>query len=512
MSSEHIITINNKEIFEFYQKYNLDFERTNLLFISILKEVVHKSDQTLTNSISERLLADIESIHTKVATLENNVATMLNVRLSDNRKEYMNDLKLLLNTNNIEQIIPLIRESNTHLLDKTSIIINDLVPKGNETLEKEMNNQFKTLYSTMMAETSKLHSSSLDKKTIEDFIQKTENTISQTNHTITNLISQSHSRFDTKLQTNERLINEMQNVVLEQNQSYKQLQSGVSDILKKFEKGSTKGNISEQIIYNIILSLYPTAQIDYVGEQKETGDIILIRQNKPKILIENKDHESKNVPKHEIDKFIRDCEIQNCCGIMMAQHRGITNKNHFELQVNGRNVLLYLHEVNFDVDKIKTAIEIIEHFKTKLDEIVQTNDDYIIEKDTLDEINKEFILYTNQKYALLKLTKDFSEKMTASISELKFPNLEKYLSTKFAFSTNQNDNICRYCNKFIHKSMMQHYRYCAEKREWDSKNGITVDSLDGPPEKEPEPEATVPEITPPVFTKPPRKTKQPTHK
>lgn len=508
MSSDHILTINNKEIFEFYQKYNLDFERTNLLFVNILKDIVHTSDKTLTNSISSKLFADIDAIHTKVATLENNVATMLNIRLSDNRKEYMNDIKLLLNTHNIEQVIPLIRESNVSLLDKTSVIINELIPKGNETLEKEMNSQFKVLHSTMMAETSKLHSSSLDKKTIEDFIHKTEHTISQTHHTLTNLISQSESRFDTKLDTNERLINEMRSLVSEQNQSYKQLQSGVAEMLKKFEKGSTKGNISEQIIYNILLSLYPTAQIDYVGEQKETGDIILIRQNKPKILIENKDHESKNVPKHEIDKFIRDCEIQNCCGIMMAQHRGITNKNHFELQVNGRNVLLYLHEVNFDVDKIKTAIEIIEHFKTKLDETVQTNDDYLIEKETLDEINKEFVSYTNQKYALLKLAKDFSEKMTASISDLKFPTLEKYLSTKFAFSTNQNENICRYCNKFISKSMLQHYRYCVEKRSVDSKNETTEPPAHTEPEPNPEPETEpvpVPVQTTTSQPKPPRK-------
>jgi hypothetical protein len=480
MDSHHIITVNNREIFEFYQKNNLDFEKMNILFMQILKSVLDNSDHTLSASTANRLLDDIGTICAKVSTLENNVMTILNIRLAENRKEYMNDVQLLLSNHNVEQITPLIRESNASLLDKTSVIINELVPRGNETLAKEMNSHFKVLQSSMMTETSKLLSSSLDKKTIEDFIHKTEQTLAQTHNTITTLMSQSETRFDSKLQTSERLINEMRTVVTEQNQSYKQLQSGVSEMLKKFEKGSGKGNISEQIIYNILLSLYPTAQIDYVGEQKETGDIILIRQNKPKILIENKDHESRNIPKAEIDKFIRDCEIQNCCGIMMAQHRGITNKNHFELQVNGRNVLLYLHEVNFDVDKIKTAIEIIEHFKTKLDEIVQTNDDYLIEKETLEEINKEFVAYTNQKYTLLKMTKDFTDKMTASITELKLPSLEKYLSTKFAFSTNQNDSICKYCNKFIVKSMMQHYRYCTEKREFESKNGVSEPQEDDP--------------------------------
>ena len=88
--------------------------------------------------------------------------------------------------------------------------------------------------------------------------------------------------------------------------------------------------------------MYPCAQIDHVGnEQKETGDIILIRSNKPKILIENKDHTSTNVPKNEVDKFIRDCEIQNCSGIMFSQHRGISNKQNFELFLN--KIMRFVH-------------------------------------------------------------------------------------------------------------------------------------------------------------------------
>jgi len=39
--------------------------------------------------------------------------------------------------------------------------------------------------------------------------------------------------------------------------------------------------------------------------------------------------------------------------------------------------------------------------------------------------------------------------------------LEKYLSSKFAYSFNQNDNICSYCEKYVPKSLAQHLRYCA---------------------------------------------------
>ena len=273
-------------------------------------------------------------------------------------------------------------------------------------------------------------------------------------------------------------MNEIKDISNLNNSSQLILQTNVTEILKKFEKGSTKGNISEHIIYNILLSLFPCAQIDHVGnEQKETGDIILIRNNKPKILIENKDYDSKNVPKQEVDKFIRDCEIQNCCGIMFSQHKGISNKENFELQVHNKNVLLYVHEVNFDNNKIKTAIEIVEHFKLKLDEISYNNNDCVIDKESLDEINKEFTDYINQKHNMIKLLKDFEEKMSFSINELKMPTLEKYLSSKFAFSFNQNENICKYCEKFIPKSMAQHLRYCSYKKDFENNPSEILDNL-----------------------------------
>ncbi len=223
--------------------------------------------------------------------------------------------------------------------------------------------------------------------------------------------------------------------------------------------------------------MFPCAQLEHVGnEQKETCDIVLIRNNKPKILIENKDHETKNVPKHEVDKFIRDCELQNCCGIMLAQHRGITNKKNFEIQINNGNVLLYIHETKFDVDKIKIAIEIVEIFKMKLNELVMKDTNYIIEKDMLEDINKEFVIFANQKHTLLKLMKDFNEKMNFSLNELKMPTLEKFLSSKFAFSSIQTDNNCKYCEKFIPKSMTHHYRYCSEKQDFEIKHGIKIEN------------------------------------
>jgi hypothetical protein len=254
-------------------------------------------------------------------------------------------------------------------------------------------------------------------------------------------------------------------------------------MLKKFEKGVGKGNVSENVIYNILLNLYPCAQVDYVGnEQKETGDIMLVRTNKPTILIENKDHDSCNVPKIDVEKFIRDCDIQKCCGIMFAQNRGIANKCNYELQINDGNVLLYVHNVNYDPDKIKTAIDIVENFKLKYDEMNIDDEGFTIDKNILDDINKEFNLYTSQKHSLLKMVKDFNDKMNDSINALKLPNLEIYLGKHYAIASSQNKNVCVHCNKYIQKSMAQHLRHCVKPTQSVSPidKEINVDNIDNP--------------------------------
>ena len=476
------LTVNNKDIFDFYKTNHLDFESMNLVFLDILKKIMINLDTSVNSNVISNLLSQIkvmdnkiESINTSLIKCQADLTIIFTSKLSEYRRDYMEDLKMVVTSNNSMFVERIIKEANETLLNKTSTIINELIPKNNESLVRDLNTQFQVFQGSLLNETNKLLSSSLDKPTIEMFLTTITQSFGQSQQVLSNLISTSETKLEGKINDAHKNMNEIKEISSLNSSSQKILQDNVSEILKKFENGSSKGNISEHITYNILLTLFPCAQIEHVGnDQKETGDIILIRNNKPKILIENKDHDSKNVPKHEIDKFIRDCEIQNCCGIMFAQHRGISNKENFELQIHNKNVLLYVHEVNFDNHKIKTAVEIVEHFKLKLDELTFNNNDFVIDNETLEEINKDFAHYISQKNNMIKLLKDFHDKMVVSINELKMPALEKYLSSKFAYSFNQNDNICSYCEKYVPKSLAQHLRYCAPAIAASKKESASV--------------------------------------
>jgi len=475
--SEYQLSICNKEVFEFYSKHSLDFEQMNILFCNILQQIITTTDNSYDSSIASTILKKISSLENNFSNIESHLfkhQLELSNKLNEYKKDYINDVKLILLSNNVEHITPLIKETNNNLIDKTTLIINELLPKNQTIISKDIDSNFKLLQSNIISETNKLLSSSMNQKNIDEFINSSNLLMTQTINSITSIVTSIENKLENRLTMNTTKIDELQKNITDSNFNSAKLQQNVTEMLKKFEKGSGKGNVSENVLYNILLSLFPCAQIDYVGnEVKETGDIILIRNNKPKILIENKDHDTCNVPKHDVDKFIRDCEIQQCCGIMFSQNRGIANKENYELQINNGNILLYVHNVNFDTDKIKTAIEIVEQFKSKFDEINADNDICNIENSVLEEINKEFNNYTTQKHSLLKLVKDFNEKMNASINDLKMPSLEQFLSKHYATSSNQGNNICKYCEKFIPKSLSQHYRYCADKKLFDKKNNVS---------------------------------------
>ena len=85
-----------------------------------------------------------------------------------------------------------------------------------------------------------------------------------------------------------------------------------------------------------------------------------------------------------------------------------------------------------------------------MDEITLT-DDYTIGKDTLDDINKEYQMFVDQKLNQLKLVKEFSQKMMKQIEDIQLPSLDKMLSSRFGYITS-GKFICEKCN-FVGKNL-----------------------------------------------------------
>jgi len=452
---DYSLTCENKKVWEFYEQHqNLDFESMNLLFVNILEELNKDITSSLSNNIASQLLTNIKNLQGQIDKMNTDTQTNFKNKFTEFKKEYMEDMKMILSNNNSEKIAPLIKEYNGSLLDKTQLLLNEVVPKNNELLLSQVKENIRSFHSSIQEDTNKLLSSTLNQQSLEGFIQTMENKLSNNQQMIQSIIQSSEQRLDTKITSNQHI--------------QTTLQKDVSDLLKKMENSSMKGKYSENILFSILQSLYVTAEIDVVGEQKETGDIMLKRKNKPTILIENKNW-NKNVVQEEVKKFIRDVETQNCCGLFLSQNFGIANKDNFEINIHNGNILLYVHEVNNDAEKIKIAIDIIDNFKLKLDECSSSHDGYTIDKEILDEINKEYQLFATQKMLQIKTVKDFSTKMVKQLEDMQLPSLEHFLSTKYAFSCSKF--VCEFCH-YVGKNqsaMSAHKRGCKGKKS-DSDN------------------------------------------
>jgi len=476
MSTQYALTINNEKLWKFYQDNpTLNFETTNLLFMDILQQFLQDANSSLNTNIASQLMENIKQIQSQITNVSENLSRNqtesvlnFNLKLSEFKKEYMEDIKMIMTTNVADKVAPLIKEQNTMMLDKTHILINELGQQNKDnSFIAQINEHMQKLHSSIVEDTSKLFNTSINQKSFDDFINNIDNKFSNALQSSQSLFGLTEQRLDTSIKdiksSTDTQLTSLKELASSNQTISSSLNNNLSELLKKMENSSLKGKISENIVFNILHSLFPCSQIDFVGTTKETGDIILVRNNKPKILIENKNWD-KNVVQEEVKKFIHDVEKNDCCGIFLSQNYGIANKENFQIDISGKNVLLYLHEVNNDAEKIKIAINIVDHFKRKIDELNQNTEVDTIDKELLDQINREYQNYGLQKLNMIKLIKDCNQKMLKQIDEIQIPSLDDYLSSRYAFSTTKI--ICEYC-QYVAKnqpSMSAHQRGCSVKK------------------------------------------------
>jgi hypothetical protein len=130
--------------------------------------------------------------------------------------------------------------------------------------------------------------------------------------------------------------------------------------------------------------------------------------------------------------------------------------------------MVYVHEAQYSQDKIKAAIDIIDNLFVKMREFnIDSSFEVSIDKDILEEINKEYQYFITQKDNMMNILKDSQKKMMTQLDEFKFPGLDKYLSTKFTAITRKSGLKCELCKNFnAHnlKALAAHKRGCIRKQ------------------------------------------------
>jgi hypothetical protein len=430
------IKLTNKKVVDFYQANpNISVDHVNLLLVDMMEKMVHDSINT---SIVSQLLERLQHVETEIKTTRESVSKLqpdmmlsFSMKLMEMKKEYMEDIRGILTTNVTEKIAPVMKEYINHLIDKIALLFQD-IPKSQDALSIKLQDSIRDIQRCIVEESKKVSTG----QTLQEFMFSIEQKFNSTQL----LLNSSYEKMDYGLK-------EIKMTQEHQHTSMKELssmnQQSVQDLLRKMDNSCSKGKVSESMLFHILQSMYPSAELDFVGTTKETGDFILERTNKPKLLIENKNWET-NVSRDEVEKFMRDTSIQNCCGLFLSQHTGISHKENYEINVQNGNVLMYVHHVNNDFEKIKIAIDIIDHFKEQLDSLENDVEVDTIPKDVLKKINDEYKQFISKKSEAQKYVKDFTTKMCKHIDEIQIPSLALYLSTRY---TSVNNYIICECGK-----------------------------------------------------------------
>lgn len=129
--------------------------------------------------------------------------------------------------------------------------------------------------------------------------------------------------------------------------------------LIRTQNSTIKGQDGESYLFNQLNLLFPKAEIEDTHKIPHRGDFIM-REKDFIMMVENKNY-SKNVQKSEVDKFYRDIDNPSNkdlqCAVFTSLHTGICNKSDYEFEVRNGIPILFLHNVQNDMQSIKLSVK-----------------------------------------------------------------------------------------------------------------------------------------------------------
>lgn len=471
-----VLTTSNRRICSFYEEHpNLNFDAINLIFIDLFEKLqinangIDTTNMQILNNLFENT-QQINDLKTSVLSLKDAVISQSNntlVKFIDIRKDYIEDLKSIIRSNTYENIGPLLEKNNGLLLDKTTLLIHDAIPKHQTHSFTDIHETIQKFHQSISEDTRKLLQN-LDGQSIKDFIQNFETKSSILLHNVQQPICSFIHSTEERINDSITKLNETSN---HQQTMQSQIITSI-DTLSNCIK-NTNDNTNMVVLLN---QLYTTCEVFHLKEYEHTPVYLMKRPQKTHILFECNSGDT-NATTDDVANFTKLVNDRNCHGVYVSHKSGISSKSNYFIEYHRGNIIVYLHNADYSPEKMKIAVDIIDNVSIKLKELNNTNDDNTIPKNILDDINKEYQLFISQKEALVSLYKDCQKKVLSQIDEIRFPNLDKYLSTKYTVQIQKHGFKCDLCKCFNAnnlKALAAHKRGCVRKNVFVSNTPVNT--------------------------------------
>jgi hypothetical protein len=484
------LTITDDTILSYYRENpHLDIVAMNLMLIDILKSLSTNLTATVNSTINSKILSIVTDIDKNVSSFRSEIITNFNEKLNQTKKEYVEDLKTQL-TNNIlsnnEKLSSLIDRNADTILAKTTSIINDIIPKSQDKNYIQIENCIKSFCSSIEQDTKKLlETKNKDDNSAKIIIDNIESSFSKMASSIQSpifhLIQSSEERTTGGIQ-------KIKDEFVQQQLIQEKLTTELNDFLNKYKNNSTlKGGVSENELYFMLQSIMPSDEIIRVSSETASCDFKVNRKNKdkPTILFENKDY-NRSVITDEVMKFERDIQIQKAHGIFISQKTPITFKDSFQIDIINNFIHVYIPNCQYDTEKLKIAIDIVDNLSAKLKLINNSNEldedlMYSTTKTDIEELANEYRNFAVQKLTIQDMVRASSKQLLDKLEEIQLPKIKNIL-VKFGLIENENLK-CPHCNVYEGKnkaSLSAHLRNCKfnKKKDDDSSSDIVIESLE----------------------------------
>ncbi len=431
--------------------------------LSLLLERITNLSNNINSTTNAEILSVVKDIKGELSKQSKDMI----VKMHESKKEYMEDVKTLLTNTNLthsDKLSSLLERNTEALVMKTANLLNDVIPKNQTIHYKQVETTLKEFYNNISVDTKKLlENTKRDDSSLKDFMGTIDtqfNTmVSSLQQPIYSFISASEERMNTSLSS-------LKESAFTQTKEQERLTNELLEFLNRYKNNSSvKGSISENILYNLLQNIFPSDEIIDCRSNTASGDFIVKRLNKtsPTIMFENKDYKN-NVNTEEVDKFVRDVQLKKCHGIFLSQFSPITYKKNFQIDICNGFICVYIPNAGYDIDKIKTAIDIIDNLSLKLNVIEKeyTYDAISIPTTDIDAILEEYHRYGIKRLEMIEFIKNTSKQMIDNMEELTFPCLRK---TLIAVGKEEHDSEfkCTTCNQWSGKnkaSLAAHMRKC----------------------------------------------------
>jgi hypothetical protein len=533
----------------------IDFEAMNLLLVDFLEKVVldttlsqlssdtipvsfqaqmfHYMKQNITR-MSE-LTDSVESIKSNFHRTHQDMVTTLLSKFLEMKNEYIEELKIIVNQQTVEQISPLLERNNLALIDKTTLMINDVVPKSQYPCYQQIHDSIRFFHKSISEDTQRLlqcsqspqqidNNNTIINEFISHFEMKSNQMIQNIQQPIYSYISSSEERIHSNLAnikdismktygTQEKISKDLGEHLRVSNSSptsnthtpYPPSTSASASappptfhpnpppqVSPTTYSSPTTPTFSPMIqrnqMHGLLSRLFPTSEISKVARPTPsltgssssfsvtpiTNSIYSMkRPNQPKIMVEGKTSEN-NVSMEEVVDFIELMKQYHSHGVIISHNSGFFSKSNYHIECHDGFILVYVHFVEYNQDKIKPAVDIIDQLSAKFKQYTATKvsnqegegSTEWIDKTLLDEINKEYQIFVSQKEAIIQNLRESQRKIVSQIEEFKFVCLDQYLSSKFTAPLPKNGHRCDLCKVFNAnnlKALAAHKRGCIRK-------------------------------------------------